>query len=66
VKQGYFNQDPGGGYGDWSHDLNGRPQVQDAFSTPGLQLNLDINELIALDVVGYHLGTREDHTSESG
>jgi hypothetical protein len=53
--RGYFNQQSGGDYGDWSSDLNGEPQVQDAFSTPGVQLNLDQNELIALDVVGYDL-----------
>jgi len=53
--RGYFNQDSRGDYGDWSSDLNGRPQVQDAFSTPGVQLDLDNNEMIALDVVGYHL-----------
>jgi hypothetical protein len=55
TSRGYFNQDPGGDYGDWSHDLNGKPQVQDAFSTPNLRLNLDHNEIIALDVVGYHV-----------
>lgn len=55
TNRGYFNQDSGGDYGDWSSDLNKRPQVQDAFSTPGLQLNLDTNEKIALDVVGYHV-----------
>jgi hypothetical protein len=54
--RGFFNQDPGGDYGDWSSDLNGRPQVQDAFFTPGLQLNLHSDEKIALDVVGYRLG----------
>jgi hypothetical protein len=53
--RGFFNQDSGGDYGDWSSDLNGKPQVQDAFSTPGVKLNLDHNEIIALDAVGYHV-----------
>jgi hypothetical protein len=50
---GYFNQNSGGDYGDWYADLNGHPQVQDAFSTPEVQLNLVKNELIAIDVIGY-------------
>jgi len=29
--------------------------VQDAFGTPGAQLNLGSNELIALDVIGWNL-----------
>jgi hypothetical protein len=56
VKQrGYFNQDSGGDYGDWDSARNAGPQVQDAFSTPSVQLDLDDNEKIALDVVGYEL-----------
>jgi hypothetical protein len=55
TNRGFFNQDSGGDYGDWSSDLNGRAQVQDAFSTPGVQLNLDSSEKTALDVLGYHL-----------
>jgi hypothetical protein len=52
---GYYNQDSGGDYGDWDHALNPEAQVQDAFATPGLQLNLDHNEKTALDVVGYQI-----------
>lgn len=51
----YFNQQSGGDYGDWDHALNPEAQVQDAFSTPGLQLNVDHNEKTALDVVGYQI-----------
>jgi len=49
-----FNQAGGGSdYGDW---LGGStPQVQDAFGTPGVNINLGVNELTALDVVGYNL-----------
>lgn len=54
-KRGYFNQDPGGDLGDWNSVLNGAPRVQDAFSTPGVQVNLVSDEWIALDVVGYEL-----------
>lgn len=52
---GFFNQSGSGDSGDWDSDLNGFPQVQDAFSTPGLQLDLNLSELTALDVVGYNL-----------
>lgn len=53
---GYFNQAGGGtDYGDWDSNLNGFPQVQDAFSTPGVALDLDASEWTALDVVGWDL-----------
>jgi hypothetical protein len=49
-----FNQAGGGSdYGDWKGGLT--PQVQDAFGTPGVDINLGVNELTALDVVGYNL-----------
>ena len=51
-----FNQDGAGGadFGDWA---SAKPQVQDAFGTPGTAPNIGPNELIALDVVGYTLTT---------
>lgn len=52
---GFFNQQSGGDYADWSGDLNLGPQAQDAFSTPNVHVDLNANELIALDVVGYNL-----------
>ena len=55
TNRGYYNQDGIGDYADWDGDLNGKAQVQDAYSTPGIQLNLDANEKVALDVVGYHV-----------
>jgi hypothetical protein len=51
-----FNQSGltnGSDFGDW---LGGSTaQVQDAFGTPGVDVNLGLNELTALDVVGYNL-----------
>jgi hypothetical protein len=50
-----FNQAGGGSdFGDWK-GVPGSPQVQDAFGTPGVDINLGVNELTALDVVGYNL-----------
>jgi hypothetical protein len=47
-----FNQNSGGDYG----DFNGMgPNVQDAFSTPGLQLDNAVAEKTALEVIGYNL-----------
>jgi hypothetical protein len=50
-----FNQAGGGSdFGDWK-GVPGSPQVQDAFGTPGVDINLGTNELTALDVAGYTL-----------
>lgn len=49
-----FNQDKSGDFGDY-YSVNGgqKPQIQDAFGTPGVS-NLQLGaELIELDVVGY-------------
>ena len=51
----FFNQTAGADYGDWDGAANPNPQVQDAFSTTGLQLDLSANELTELDVVGWNL-----------
>lgn len=59
----YFNQyGNNSDFGDWGNgtvpaeqDGNTPPQVQDAFGTPGVDVNLGFNELTALDVVGYNL-----------
>jgi hypothetical protein len=40
-------------FGDWA--TGQIPQVQDAFGSPGVDVNLGSNELTALDVVGYNL-----------
>lgn len=49
-----FNQAGGGSdYGDWA--TGSQPQVQDAFETSGVDINLGVKELTALDVVGYNL-----------
>lgn len=48
-----FNQDSNGDYADWV--TGSTPQVQDAFATPGIQLNVGTNELTSLDVIGYNL-----------
>ena len=48
----FYNQQQGGDF----QDFDGNPpHVQDAFSTPGLQLNNGIAELTALDVIGYNV-----------
>jgi hypothetical protein len=59
----HFNQAGGGSdYADWGDGVspadghgNTPGQVQDAYGTPGTQPNLGINELIALDIVGWNL-----------
>ena len=59
----YFNQyGNNSDFGDWGNgaipaeqDGNDSPQVQDAFGTPGADVNLGFNELTAFDVVGYNL-----------
>ncbi len=55
----FFNQyrrDGSEDYADWATiPPNAFPQVQDAYSTPGVQLDLNTNELIALDVVGWNV-----------
>ena len=48
-----FNQNGSGDFGDWA--TGPTPQVQDAFGTPGVDVNLGPNELTALDVIGYNL-----------
>jgi len=48
-----FNQTAGADYGDWV--TGATPQVQDAFGTPGVDINIGSNELTALDIVGYNV-----------
>ena len=52
-----FNQNGSGDYADWGN--NAAPQVQDAFSTPGIALDLSNNELTALDIVGWNVSVPE-------
>jgi hypothetical protein len=60
----YFNQDAGGDYADWATiPPNSTPQVQDAFGTPGTQLDLDSAELTALDVVGWNVAAVPEPTT---
>jgi hypothetical protein len=52
----FNNQNNGGDYGDWQstpRPAGVPPQVQDAFATPGAHPTLGVNELTALDVIGY-------------
>jgi PEP-CTERM motif len=52
----FNNCDNGGDYGDWQSSplpLGVNPQVQDAFASPGASPTLGINEITALDVIGY-------------
>jgi hypothetical protein len=49
-----FNQAGGGSdYSDWA--TGATPQVQDAFGSPGVDINVGSNEATALDVVGWNL-----------
>jgi hypothetical protein len=59
-----FNQQGmnGADFGDWGNNNvpqtrqgNTPPQAQDAFGTPGAEVNLGVNEMIALNVVGWTL-----------
>ena len=50
-----FNNDGFGDYGDWHTSLT--PQVQDAYGTPGVQVNMGTAELTALDVIGWTLAS---------
>ncbi len=57
----YFNQTAGADYGDWLSNpipAGFEPQVQDAFGTPGANPALGVNELTALNVVGYSLNSQ--------
>jgi hypothetical protein len=56
----FNNANNGGDYGDWQSNPrpNGvPPQVQDAFATPGAHPTLGVNEITALDVIGYTLSS---------
>jgi PEP-CTERM motif len=61
----HFNQaDAGSDYSDWSDGVmpgdghgNSPPQMQDAFATPGVDVNIGNSELTALDVIGYNLSS---------
>ena len=59
----YFNQyGDGTDYGDWLSDpfpAGYGPQVQDAIATPGANPTLGVNELTALNVIGYTLAVPE-------
>lgn len=51
---------PSADYGDWGNASNTKsgntpPQVQDAYGAPGATISLGINELTALNVVGWNL-----------
>lgn len=50
-----FNQAAPGDYQDWFSNGLHTARVQDAFGTPGVQLNLGTAEFTALRVVGYNL-----------
>jgi hypothetical protein len=65
----FDNQNDGGDFGDWqSNPLpNGvQPQVQDAFATPFSNPTLGVNELTALDVIGYNFSPQGPVVPEPG
>ena len=54
----YFSQTSQGDYGDWLSNpipAGYGPQVQDAYGYPGTNPALGVNELTALNVIGYNL-----------
>ncbi|MBV8378347.1 MAG: NF038122 family metalloprotease [Verrucomicrobia bacterium] len=57
TKLRFFNQTQGADYGDWAPGQAGPPEVQDAYGTPGVDVDIGVNELTALNVVGYTLPT---------
>jgi hypothetical protein len=65
----YFNQNGGGeteDYGDWlsypSYPPGYGPQVQDAYTPSGVDPTLGVNELTALEAIGYTLAVPEPTT----
>jgi hypothetical protein len=63
----YFNQTAGADYGDWLSNpipTGFSPQLQDAFGAPGTDPALGVNELTALNVVGYDLTSQENPVPE--
>jgi hypothetical protein len=67
----HFNQAGGGSdYADWGDGVspadgsgNSPPQIQDAFGTPGVDVNIGTNELTSLDVIGWNLVPEPASTS---
>jgi hypothetical protein len=58
VRLAQFDNQNDGDFGDWQSNPLApgvSPQVQDAFATPGANPVLGVNELTALDVIGYNL-----------
>lgn len=62
----YFNQDSRGDFQDWYSIGQHTPEVQDAFGTPGVQINLGTNEVMALRVVGYNLAAAPEPPVTAG
>ena len=61
----YFNQSELADYGDWLSDpipAGYGPQVQDAYATRGADPTLGVNELTALEAIGYTLAVPEPTT----
>lgn len=61
----YFSQTTGTDFADWlSNPIPGGfpVQVQDAYGAPGVNPTLGVNELTALNVIGYELSTPEPST----
>lgn len=57
----FFNQTSGADYADWLSNpippLGFGPQVQDAYGEPGTDPSLGVNELMALNAIGYNLSS---------
>ncbi len=64
----FNNTNNGGDYGDWQSSPlppGVAPQVQDAFATPGSHPTLGVNEITALDVIGYDVAAVPEPASLS-
>lgn len=62
----FDNQNDGGDWGDWQSNplpQGLQAQVQDAFSTPGANPSLGVNEITALEAAGYDLVAPEPGTT---
>lgn len=60
-----FNQDDRGDFGDWYSIGSHTPQVQDAFGSPGVVINPNV-EYRALDVIGWNVAPVPEPTSGLG
>ena len=59
-----FNQGPGGDYADWWSIGAHTPSAQDSFGSSGVEVNHNLAERTALDVVGWNLFSTTNNVPE--